>query len=508
MKYSRSRSRSRSRSFTRSISRSRSRYNQQRCRERSFSLSPIRPGGFQPQGFARATRGFVKELPESIKRAYERIRRPSKIPPRQKLDRGVSQEVGPKAKERDPSRPREKISLAKTITISITKSIAKHCKVRERISKEKKTDKKSKESEEVSKAEVPLEKGTEEQSKSRKKSDNVTRTVDQNMSISKCRQLVLHRKAEFTTIFSHVDQSKLPKDPDAIVGASTVSKGNLLQAIFGGDEEEESDKELDEPEALKAAKIKASKEDRKNTTGIKLNDRITWWAEMNDGHASASSSGSEGKESKPKKRKTKRKSSPETVSRTITMTVKESRGSVESRSTAISATRSQSSERNARAASREQNGAASRIRTITRKISRSTSRRRSRSRRSRSGRSGSRRSGSRRRSQSPIIRDSRNFENGYRRGRYIPGRSRSRSRGRSPSLDAKRKPCVFFFSKEAKGCKWSARECKFSHNQDDYDYWKRQNGHELPNTGLIHRTEPVYPTERNRRRSRSFSPRR
>ena len=125
------------------------------------------------------------------------------------------------------------------------------------------------------------------------------------MSISKCRQIVLHRKAEFTTIFSHVDQSKLPKDPDAIIGASTVSKGNLLQAIFGGDEEEESDKELDEewviylgissvlnkkknrkktlgkPEALKAAKIKASKEDRKNTTGIKLNDRITWWAAMN-----------------------------------------------------------------------------------------------------------------------------------------------------------------------------------------------------------------------------------
>lgn len=32
---------------------------------------------------------------------------------------------------------------------------------------------------------------------------------------------------------------------------------------------------------MKAAKLKASKEERKNTTGIKLNDRITWWAEMN-----------------------------------------------------------------------------------------------------------------------------------------------------------------------------------------------------------------------------------
>ena len=46
------------------------------CRERSFTLSPLRPGGFQPQGFSRATRGFVKELPESIKRAYDRVRRP------------------------------------------------------------------------------------------------------------------------------------------------------------------------------------------------------------------------------------------------------------------------------------------------------------------------------------------------------------------------------------------------------------------------------------------------
>ena len=44
-----------------------------------------------------------------------------------------------------------------------------------------------------------------------KKSDNVLRTVDNNMSISKCRQIVIHRKAEFTTIFSHVDQTKLPK---------------------------------------------------------------------------------------------------------------------------------------------------------------------------------------------------------------------------------------------------------------------------------------------------------
>ena len=44
-----------------------------------------------------------------------------------------------------------------------------------------------------------------------KKSDSVLRTVDNNMSINKCRQIVIHRKAEFTTIFSHVDQTKLPK---------------------------------------------------------------------------------------------------------------------------------------------------------------------------------------------------------------------------------------------------------------------------------------------------------
>ena len=49
-------------------------------------------------------------------------------------------------------------------------------------------------------------------------------------------------------------------------------------------------------------------------------------------------------------------------------------------------------------------------------------------------------------------------------------------RSRSCSIDESRQPCVFFFSKEAKGCKWTARECKFSHNQDDYEYWQDKKG--------------------------------
>jgi len=333
-----------------------------------------------------------------------------------------------------------------------------------------------------------------------KKSDSVLRTVDNNMSINKCRQIVIHRKAEFTTIFSHVDQTKLPKDPEVITGASTVNKGSLLLAMFGGDEEEESDKESDEPAALKAAKLRASKEERKNTTGIKLNDRITWWAEMNGKpdvkHDLSAESDDEKK--KKKRRKTKRAESPK-VSRTITMTMKQSQESQESQSpTRTSTIRSQSSERNStRRASRETERSSTR-RSFTR---------RSPSRTSRRSRSTERSSN---RSQSPIIRDMRNFEKSFRRERYkspYSRRSRSRSTIRSQDSDEKRKPCVFFFSKEAKGCKWSSKECKFSHSQSDYNFWKRQNGHELPNSGLIHRTEPVYPTDRNRRRSRSFSPR-
>ena len=53
------------------------------------------------------------------------------------------------------------------------------------------------------------------------------------------------------------------------------------------------------------------------------------------------------------------------------------------------------------------------------------------------------------------------------------GRPRDRSESGS-SVDESRKPCVFYFSRDAKGCKWTPRECKFSHSQDDYDYWERK----------------------------------
>jgi len=72
-----SRDRSRDRSFSPSPSRSYSRRRSRsppsrdnRRRERSFSLSPIREKGYQPKGFSRTTRGFVKELPDHVNRNY------------------------------------------------------------------------------------------------------------------------------------------------------------------------------------------------------------------------------------------------------------------------------------------------------------------------------------------------------------------------------------------------------------------------------------------------------
>ena len=57
--------------------------------------------------------------------------------------------------------------------------------------------------------------------------------------------------------------------------------------------------------------------------------------------------------------------------------------------------------------------------------------------------------------------------------------SRSRSRNRSKSADKARQPCVFYFSKEAKGCKFSGRECKFSHDKYDYENWNKDGKLEL-----------------------------
>lgn len=67
-----SRSRSRSYSRRRSMSRSprRSPVRDSRRRERSFSLSPIRDNGYQPKGFSRTSRGFVKELPRDVSRNF------------------------------------------------------------------------------------------------------------------------------------------------------------------------------------------------------------------------------------------------------------------------------------------------------------------------------------------------------------------------------------------------------------------------------------------------------
>jgi len=97
-------------------------------------------------------------------------------------------------------------------------------------------------------------------------------------------------------------------------------------------------------------------------------------------------------------------------------------------------------------------------------------------------------------------------------------RSRSRSqrrRSRTRSAEKARQPCVFYFSKEAKGCKFTQRECKFSHDKSDYESWN-DDGRILPNTGLIHRETPVNGSRRRRsytrspirRRSRSRSYRR
>ena len=146
---------------------------------------------------------------------------------------------------------------------------------------------------------------------------------------------------------------------------------------------------------------------------------------------------------------------------------------------------------------------------------------------------------------------SRPISHDYRRnGR---NRSRSPSAASGSSVDESRKPCVFYFSRDAKGCKWTPRECKFSHEQEDYDYWERKgtdrrkydgfwqkfwqkclvensisfrnnfwrnlsstfvsyrfvtsclSGRTLPNTGLIFRTSPVNSRKNSRR---SYSPRR
>ena len=84
-----------------------------------------------------------------------------------------------------------------------------------------------------------------------------------------------------------------------------------------------------------------------------------------------------------------------------------------------------------------------------------------------------------------ISRDRRRSRSPMSRGRSI---SRSRSRSRSRSLDDKFKPCVFYFSRDAKGCRFTGRECKFSHNEADFKKWKNEGTYLFYNTiflGLI-----------------------
>ena len=49
-----------------SVSPDRSDKQRKRGRERSFTLSPVRTGGYQPQGFSRAQRGFVNHPPGTV----------------------------------------------------------------------------------------------------------------------------------------------------------------------------------------------------------------------------------------------------------------------------------------------------------------------------------------------------------------------------------------------------------------------------------------------------------
>ena len=76
----------------------------------------------------------------------------------------------------------------------------------------------------------------------RSKSD-IIRDLNDNMSIAKVRQLILHLnpKSGEKAIFDHVDCSKLPQNPDAGDKSTSVAGGDLLAAMFGtADDEDEN----------------------------------------------------------------------------------------------------------------------------------------------------------------------------------------------------------------------------------------------------------------------------
>jgi len=298
-----------------------------------------------------------------------------------------------------------------------------------------------------------------------KRDKTIAREVKQEMSITKARQMILHlnEKSGEKPIFEHVDCSKLPQNPESAPQSTSVAGGNLLAAMFGtaDDEEEELQGDSSEPEKLREKKAELAKtETPRGTTGIAINDRITWWQKM----VKKSDIKTPKKAKKAKKDKKKRKVSESESSESdspVKQEKKDSRKSSKSRKSSRKQSPSIKKERRDR----------SRSMSISR--SPSPARRRSPVRRS-----------ARRRSLSRSISRSRS-----------PSRRRE-SRSGSESMDEARKPCVFYFSKNAQGCRFAARDCKFSHDKYDYDYWNRS-GRDLPNTGLIERTKPL----RDNRRS-------
>jgi len=301
-----------------------------------------------------------------------------------------------------------------------------------------------------------------------KRDKTMNREVKQDMSITKARLMILHlnEKSGEKPIFDHVDCSKLPQNPESAPQSTSVAGGNLLAAMFGtaDDDEEELQGDSSEPEKLREKKAELAKTEKpRGTTGIAINDRITWWQKMiNKSDVKSSKKAKKAKKDK-KKKKVSESESSESDSPIMKKEKKDSRKSSKSRKS-----------------SRKQ----SPIKAIKKERSRSMSISRSPSPVRRRSSPIRRRSPVRRRSLSRSMSRSRS-----------PSRRRE-SRSRSKSMDEARKPCVFYFSKNAQGCRFAARDCKFSHDKYDYDYWNRS-GRDLPNTGLIERTKPL----RDNRRS-------
>lgn len=534
-----SRSRTRSRSPKRRRSFSRSPIRDPRRRERSFSLSPIRTKGYQPKGFSRTTRGFVKELPGQLMGGYNSGRggqsrngggynsgNRNRSPVRYQ-SRSPIRSLTPK--RRSPSRsPRRNTNKSKYDSSRSHSRVSDKNKKNKKPKKIKKRRKSSSSSSSSSSSDSSDDEKTIKKTKSSKKPEyrsdgvmflpisddfdiskerkrtvvdskaSIQRHVSETLKIGQVRQMVLHNPISGAKpIFDHVDCTKLPKNPEKTGDHSTsVAGGDLLAAMFGTANDEEAE-EITEPELLKQKRALLAKEEKpRGTTGIKIHERITWWQENNSLGKNKKKKKKSKDEKKPKKEKKQSKKkevssdsdvepkkmrmdgSPTTYTRTV------NRGKSRSPIDLRSPVRKLAS-RNSKAMSMSR----SRSRSISRSRSRSISRgRRDRGR----GREYSRGRGNDRRSSGGN--DSRIKDH-----RQDRSRKRSVSNGGS-SVDETRQPCVFYFSRDAKGCKWNPRECKFSHDQEDYDYWVRK-GRTLPNTGLIFRTSPV-------RKRRSLTPRR